>query len=66
MTYKLCKKLIELGRTAGLADKLDVYFAVGRLTEEEYTDLMGMLNTNMEGYKSSSKDDSMLSGLSLG
>lgn len=44
MTYKLCKKLIELGRTAGLMDKLDVYFAAGRLTEEEYTELVGMLN----------------------
>lgn len=44
MTYKLCKKLIELGRTEGLADKLDVYFAAGRLTTEEYEELMGMLN----------------------
>ena len=44
MTYKLCLKLIELGRTNGLADKLDVYFAAGRLTEEQYTELIAMLH----------------------
>lgn len=43
MTYKLCKKLVALGRTDGLADKLDVYFAAGRLAEAEYTELIGML-----------------------
>jgi hypothetical protein len=26
------------------ADKLDVYFAAGRLTAEEYAELIGMLN----------------------
>lgn len=45
MVYKLCKKLIVLGRTDGLADKLDVYFAVGRLTEAEYRELMAELGT---------------------
>ena len=44
MTYKLCKKLIELGRTEGLADKIDVYYAAGRLTTEQYRELMGLLN----------------------
>lgn len=43
MTYKLCIKLIRAGKTDGLADKLDVYFAAGRLTEEEYKELMSML-----------------------
>lgn len=48
MTYKLCKKLIALGRTDGLADKLDVYFAAGRLTEAEYKELMAELNEGEE------------------
>jgi len=43
MTYKLCKKLIELGRTEGLADKIDVYYAAGRLTTEQYQELMRLL-----------------------
>ncbi len=41
MTYNLCKKLIEAGRMD--ANKLDVFYAAGRLTGEEYTELIGML-----------------------
>lgn len=41
MTYKLCKRLIALGKLS--ADMLDVYFAAKRLTDEEYTELIGML-----------------------
>ena len=44
MTYNLCKALIEAGRMT--ADKLDVYFAAGRLTAEEYAELIGMLNAH--------------------
>lgn len=42
MTYKLCLALINAGRMD--ADKLDVYYAAGRLTAEEYAELIGMLN----------------------
>jgi hypothetical protein len=42
MTYNLCKKLIEAGRMD--ANKLDVFYAAGRLTGEEYTELIGMLS----------------------
>lgn len=42
MTYKLCLTLIRAGRMD--ANKLDVYYAAGRLNDEEYTELMGMLN----------------------
>lgn len=41
MAYKLCLKLIENGRMT--AQMLDVYYAAGRLNDEEYTELMGML-----------------------
>lgn len=43
MTYKLCKKLITAGRITGMYDKLDVFFAVGRITADEYTELTGLL-----------------------
>lgn len=43
MTYTLCKKLIALGKTDGLADKLDVYFAAGRLTAEQYKELIELV-----------------------
>lgn len=41
MTYKLCLRLIQLGRMA--PGMLDVYYAAGRLSDEEYTELIGML-----------------------
>lgn len=41
MTYKLCKILLKSGKLT--AEMLDVYFAAGRLTAEEYEELMGLL-----------------------
>lgn len=41
MTYKLCKRLIAMGKLT--ANMLDVYFAAGRLTDEQYTELMTMI-----------------------
>lgn len=38
MTYKLCKKLLALGKLT--AQMLDVYYAAGRLTGDEYAELM--------------------------
>lgn len=43
MLYRTLKKLIQTGKTEGLAEKLDVYFALGRLTEAEYSELMALL-----------------------
>lgn len=43
MVYKLCKRLIALGRTEGLAEKLDVYLAADRITAAEYEELMALL-----------------------
>lgn len=43
-TYNLCMKLIKIGKTNGLMEKVDVYYAANRLTEEEYKDLASILN----------------------
>jgi hypothetical protein len=43
-TYDLCKLLIERDRTDGLQIKLDLFFALDRLTESQYTELTAMLN----------------------
>lgn len=41
MLYKTLKKLKERnGLTDELKGKIDVFFAVGRITEEQYNDLM--------------------------
>nr|DAQ60338.1 MAG TPA: Short C-terminal domain [Caudoviricetes sp.]DAV00107.1 MAG TPA: Short C-terminal domain [Caudoviricetes sp.]DAW28327.1 MAG TPA: Short C-terminal domain [Caudoviricetes sp.] len=43
MLYRICKRLIERGQTAGLADKLDVFYAIGRITDAEYKELIELL-----------------------
>ena len=41
MLYNTLKKLKERGgMTAGLIHKIDVFFALGKLTEAEYNDLL--------------------------
>lgn len=41
MTYKLCKRLAAMGRLT--ADMLDVYFAAGRISAEEYAELIALV-----------------------
>lgn len=43
MLYRTLKRMIERGNTDGLEEKIDIFFAAGKLTEAEYTELVGML-----------------------
>ncbi len=43
MLCRTLKRMIERGKTAGLAEKLDIFFATGRITEEKYTELTALL-----------------------
>lgn len=43
MLFRICKRLIERGQTADLADKLDVFYALSRITEAEYKELTELL-----------------------
>jgi hypothetical protein len=43
MLYRTLKRMIERGQTAGMADKLDVFYAADKLTEAEYNELTAML-----------------------
>lgn len=43
MLYRTLKRLITLGKTEGLEERIDVFFAVGKLTEQEYNELVGLL-----------------------
>ena len=43
MLYRVLVRLIEAGQTEGLAEKIDVFFACGKLTEQEYLELLAML-----------------------
>lgn len=44
MLYRTLKRMIEKGLTEGLAEKIDIFFAANKLTEDEYNSLMSMLN----------------------
>lgn len=46
MLYRTLKRMIERGQTEGLEEKIDIFFAAGKLTEEEYRELVNMLNPN--------------------
>ena len=43
MLYRTLKRMIERNQTEGLAEKIDIFFAAGKLTEAEYTELVTML-----------------------
>lgn len=43
MLYRTLKRMIERGNVAGMAEKLDIFFAADKLTEAEYQELTAML-----------------------
>lgn len=45
MLYRTLKRMIEKGNTAGMAEKLDIFFAADRITEAEYTELTALLES---------------------
>ena len=52
MLYRTLKKLKERnGLTDDLKNKIDVFFAVGRITEEQYNDRMDVNKKEVEDSK---------------
>ncbi len=47
MAYKLMKRIIERGGydIDDVMEKLDTFYAAGRMTKEEYEELMGKIHT---------------------
>lgn len=43
MLYRTLKRMIEKGRTEGMVEKLDFFYAADKLTKEEYDELTAML-----------------------
>ena len=43
MLYRTLKRMIERGQTAGMEEKLDIFYAADKLTEAEYLELTAML-----------------------
>lgn len=48
MLYRTLKRMIERGQTDGLEEKIDVFYAAGKLTEGEYAELIAMLHPEDE------------------
>ena len=48
MLYRTLKRMIERGQTDGLEEKIDVFYAAGKLTDMEYNELMAMLHPEDE------------------
>lgn len=44
MLYRTLVRIIERGRTEGLEEKIDIFFADEKLTEVEYAELIRMLH----------------------
>lgn len=45
MLYRTLKRMIERGNTEGMAEKLDIFYAAGKISEAEYAELTAMLET---------------------
>ena len=43
MLYRTIKRMIERGNTAGIEEKIDIFFAAGKLIEAEYNELIALL-----------------------
>lgn len=44
LLYRTLRRMIERGQTAGMEEKLDIFYAANKLTEAQYTELIGMLS----------------------
>lgn len=49
MLYRTLKRMIQRGQTEGLEEKIDLFFALGKLTEAEYNELIAMLHPENNG-----------------
>lgn len=43
MLYRTLKRMIECGNMEGLEEKIDIFFAVSKLTKAEYNELTALL-----------------------
>lgn len=43
MLYRTLKRIIQRGQTEGMAERLDIFFAAGKLSLEQYTELNALV-----------------------
>ena len=44
MLYRTLKRMIERGQTDGIESKLDIFYAADKISEAEYSELIGILS----------------------
>ena len=44
MLYRVLRRMIERGNTEGMDEKLAVFYATDKLTQEQYTELVALLD----------------------
>jgi hypothetical protein len=44
MLYRVLMRMIERGQTEGLLEKIDVFYAAGKLSQSEYESLLEALS----------------------
>lgn len=44
MLYRTLLRMIERGQTEGLEEKIDVLWVAGKLTDDEYYELSGLIS----------------------
>lgn len=47
MIFELCKKMINMNKTDGLLEKIDIFYLANRITREEYEELLQMLGVDI-------------------
>lgn len=43
MLYRTLKRMIERGQVEGLAERIDIFYAAGKITTDEYNELTALL-----------------------
>ena len=43
MLFRTLKRMLERGATEGIETKIDIFYAAGKLTDDEYAELTEML-----------------------
>ena len=43
MLYRTLKRMIERGQVEGMVEKLDIFYAADKITQEQYNELVALL-----------------------
>ena len=46
--YRTCKRMIQRGTIDGLAEKIDIFYAAGKLTDEHYKEMMDLCSAKQK------------------